>query len=325
MPAIDDLAAVRRLLDFSGPRDDVTAAGRARLNELARREATGPRARRPRRALASDRGRRIGARAAVACAAVGCGLAAAAVATAVVLARPGTVAHPAGASEGTSPTGGQPARAGSVQQAILTAVGSVSGDILSIRVSNSGIPAGMAAPQVQYWLWPAKAVPGQRVNLLMSSNGVQRLMTFTQVAGNANGNPQPVTGTVWILDPATKTWTRQPDLPVPAIPERASLYLLDKNFMLKNFVHDSQIVKSHATVDGRAAIELSYPGANDILHLLLWVDAHTYLPLRLEKLHWLNDYSDSKQQYDYQFLPPTPANLAKFKLTSPMGDKQAAS
>jgi len=27
--------------------------------------------------------------------------------------------------------------------------------------------------------------------------------------------------------------------------------------MLKNFVHSSQIVKSHATVDGRAAIELS--------------------------------------------------------------------
>jgi hypothetical protein len=39
----------------------------------------------------------------------------------------------------------------------------------------------------------------------------------------------------------------RPGLPLP----------LDKNFMLKNFVHSSQIVKSHATVDGRAAIELS--------------------------------------------------------------------
>ena len=320
MPAIDDLAAVQRLLDVPGPGDEVTAAGRARLNELARREARVTRA----------AGRRAaGRRTAVTRAGVACGLAAAAIATAVVLTRPATAAHPAAAdpgtsSVGTSPTGGPPARAVSVQQAILTAVGSVSGDILAIRVSNSGFPAGLAAPQVQYWLWPAKAAPGQRVNLLMASDGMQRLMTFTQVAANEDGNPQPVTGTVWRLDPATKTWTRQPDLPVPAIPERTSLYLLDKNFMLKNFVHDSQIVKSRATVDGRAAIELSYPGANDILHLLLWVDAQTYLPLRLEKLHFLNDYPDSKQQYDYQFLPPTPANLAKFKLTSPVGGTPAA-
>lgn len=243
---------------------------------------------------------------------------------AVVLARPGTAAHPVGSPAGTSPAGGQPARAGSVQQAILTAVGPVSDDILYVRVTSSGIPAGMA-PLFQYWLWPAKAAPGQQVNLLISGNGVQSRMTFTQVTGNANGNSQPVTGTAWTIDPATKTWTRSPSTPVPAIPEQSSLYLLDKNFMLKNFVHDSEIVKSHATVDGRAAIELSYPGANGTMHLLLWVDARTYLPLRTEKLHWLNDYPDSKQQYDYQFLPPTPANLAKLKLTGPADDEQAAS
>lgn len=320
MPAIDDLAELRRLLDVPGPGADVTAAGRTRLDELARREAAGPRPMRRRRALTSGEGRRIGARAAVAC-----GLTAAAVATAVVLARPGTAAHPAGALDGTAAASAQPGRAGSVQLAMLTAVGSVSGDILSIRVTSSGVPADMAPPVTQYWLWPAKAAPGQPVKLFMSSNGVQLLMTFTQIAGNENGNPQPVTGTAWILDPGAKTWTRHPGLPVPAIPERASLYLLDKKFLLKNFLHDSEIVKSHTTVDGQAAIELSYPGANDILHLLLWVNAQTYLPLRMQKLHWLNDYPDSKQQYDYQFLAPTPANLAKFRLANRAGDTQAAS
>jgi hypothetical protein len=305
MPAIDDLAAVRRLLAVPDPSDDVTAAGRARLDELAR----------PGRAR-----RRIRARAAVAC-----GLAVAAAAAAVVLTRPGTAAQPAGSAHGTPSAAGQPGKASSVQQAILTAVGSVGSDILSIRVTNSGLPAGMDVPQTQYWLWPAKAAPGQRVNLLTSGHGVQLLMMFTQVAGNENRNPQPVTATTWILEPPKKTWTRYSDLPVPAIPEQASLYLLDKNFMLKNFVHNSKIVSRHTTVDGRAAIELSYPGANDILHLLLWVDAQTYLPLRMEKLHWLSADSNSKQQYDYQFLPPTPANLAKFKLTGPAGENQTAS
>jgi hypothetical protein len=320
MPSIDDLAAVRRLLDVPGPRDDVTAAGRARLDELARCEADWPRARQPHRALALNHRRRTGVRAAVAC-----GLATAAAATAVVVARPGTAAHPAGSPASTSPKGDQSARAGSVQQAILTAVGSVSDDILYIRVTSSGTPAGMAPPLSQYWLWPAKAAPGQQASLLISGDGAQSRMTFTQVTGNANGNPQPVTGTAWTFDPTTRTWTPSPGRPVPAIPERASLYLLDKNFMLKNFVHDSEIVKSRTTVDGVAAIELSYPGANGTLHLLLWVNAQTYLPLRMEKLHWLNDYPDSKQQYDYQFLSPTPANLAKLKLTGPPGDQRSSS
>jgi hypothetical protein len=310
MPAIDDLAAVRKLLDAPGPRDDVTAGGRAKLDEIARREATGPLARNARRAPVPSRRRRIGTRAAVAC-----GLTAAAVAAAVVLARPGTAAHPAGASGGISPTAAQPATAGSVQQAILTAVGPVSDDILYIRVTNSGVPAGTAAPDVQYWLWPAKAAPGQRVSLFMSGNGVQYLITFTQVAGNENGDSKQVNGTAWIRYPGSKTWTRVPGLPVPAIPEQTSLYLLDQSFLRKNLVPGSEIVNRHTTVDGKSAIELSYPGANGILHLLLWVDAQTYLPLRMQKLHWLNDYPDSKQQYDYQFLAPTPANLAKFKLS----------
>ena len=90
-----------------------------------------------------------------------CGLAAAAVAAVVAVASPGPATHPAGSPASTSPKSSQPVRAGSVQQAILTAVGSVSDDILYIRVTSSGIPAGMALPQTQYWLWPARTVPGQ--------------------------------------------------------------------------------------------------------------------------------------------------------------------
>jgi hypothetical protein len=64
-------------------------------------------------------------------------------------------------------------------------------------------------------------------------------MTFTQVAGNENGNSQQFTGTAWIRYPAAKTWTRDPDLSVPAIPEQTSLYMLDRNYWLKKLLPHS--------------------------------------------------------------------------------------
>jgi hypothetical protein len=315
MPAIDDLTAVRRLLDVPGPRDDVITAGRNRLDELVRREAGGVRHRRGPTLTSSRRRRRISVGAAVAC-----GVAAAAtIATTMVLPRAGSAAHP-GSSPAVARPGDQRSRAGTVQQAILTAVGAVSDDIMYIKVTNSGMPKGVS-PAVQFWLWPARAAVGQRVHLVMAEDGLRTEMTFTQVARF----PPQVTATALSVDPATKTWKAYSGIPVPGIPLQSSLYLLDEQYMLENFVNTSKVISSHATIDGQPAIEVSYPGANGLLHFLLWVNAQTYLPLRMDKLHFMNEYPNSVQQHDFQFLPPTSANLATVTVTIPPGYKRAAS
>jgi hypothetical protein len=50
-------------------------------------------------------------------------------------------------------------------------------------------------------------------------------------------------------------------------------------------------------------------------HLTLWVNASTYLPMRLE---------DGGLQTDFQWLPPTPANLAMLNMTVPAGIHQVS-
>jgi hypothetical protein len=314
MPAIDDLTAIRRLLDVPGPRDDVITAGRNRLDELVRREADGVRHRRGPTLTSSSRKRRISIGAAAACGAA----AAATIATTMVLPHAGSTAHP-GSSPAAARPGDQRSRAGTIQQAILTAVGAVSDDIMYIKVTSSGMPKGVS-PAVQFWLWPARAAVGQRVHLVMAENGLRTEMTFTQVAHF----PPQVTATALSIDPAAKTWKAYPGIPVPGIPLQSSLYLLDKQYMLENFVNTSEVISSHATIDGQPAIEVSYPGANGLLHFLLWVNAQTYLPLRMDKLHLMNEYPNSVQQHDFQFLPPTPANLAMVSVTIPPGYNRAA-
>jgi hypothetical protein len=146
-------------------------------------------------------------------------------------------------------------------------------------------------------------------------------MTFRQPAHF----PPQVTGTALTIDTAVKTWTTYSGYPAPGIPLTSSQVLLDKKYLRENFVRTSTVINRHATIDGQPAIEISFPGADGILHIVLWVNAQTYLPLRMEKLHWINQDPGSVQRYDFQFLPPTAANLAKLTVTIPPGYKRAAS
>jgi hypothetical protein len=60
MPATDDLTAIRQLLDVPHPGDAVTAAGRARLDELIRQEGGRQRPGGAAHRVTIARGRRIG-------------------------------------------------------------------------------------------------------------------------------------------------------------------------------------------------------------------------------------------------------------------------
>ena len=106
---------------------------------------------------------------------------------------------------------------------------------------------------------------------------------------------------------------------------QTSGYLLDGSYMRSSYLPHSTVVNDHAAIDSRSAIEIS-PAASPTLRVLLWVDAQTYLPLRMMKLDsGATNSPVTRKVYDYQFLPATPANLATLTLTVPSGYTKASS
>ena len=319
MPAIDDLTAIRQLLDVPHPADEVTTAGRARLDELTRQGASRGRPGRKHHGTTSIRGRRAGIFATVTCVVA----AAAAVTATLVLvhprsAQPGAAQH-AGRHRpvATAPT--------SVQQAILTAIGSAGGDIMHLTVSTSGGPP-VARGVVQYWWWPAKPAPGQQVHLLTVGNGMQTAVTFTEPAAPpASPLLHSIPASGLSIDPASKTWSTISRYVYSGVVAETSRYLLNESYLRATYLAHSNVINGHAAIHGRTAIEISVPAVST-LHILLWVDTRTYLPLRLVKLDsGATNYLETRKIYDYQFLPATPGNLAKLTLAIPHGYQKASS
>ena len=322
MPTIDDLTTIRRLLDVPAPTGQVTAAGRARLDELTRHESS--RRRRPirtSRGTSRPRSHRIGVLVTMASV-----LAASAVAaTTLLLIHPRSAQPSAAQRVGTLGTGAAATAPGSVKLAILTAIGSVSGDVMHLTVSTSGgSPVGRGVDQ--YWWWPAKPAPGQQVHLLFAGISTREDVTFTEPAPSP-GNPKlrmiPASG--FFTDPASKTWQPISQFAYEGVFAETSGSLLDERYMRSTYLARGKVINDHTAIDGRIAIEISTPGVPG-LHVLLWVDAQTYLPLRQVKLDSMaTNNPETKMIYDYQFLPATAANLAKLTLTIPSGYTKASS
>jgi hypothetical protein len=331
MPATDDLTAIRQLLDVPHPGDAVTAAGRARLDELIRQEGGRQRPGGAAHRVTIARGRRIGL---VATAIVVAAAAAAAAATTLTLADQGS-APPSAVQRVTTPQTGLAATTpgsttpgsttpGSVKQAILTAIGSVGGDIMHLTVSTTGGPA-VGRGVVQYWWWPARPAPGQQVHEVFFGISTRVDVTFTEPAATPGDESlPPVSASGFFLDPAAKTWQPISQF-ADGVFSAVSKYLLDESFMRSTYLAHGKVVNDHAAVDGRRAIEISDSG-NSTLEDLLWVDAQSYLPLRELKLDWgATNTPETRKVYDYQFLPATPANLGSLTLAIPSGYKKASS
>jgi hypothetical protein len=321
MPAIDDLTAIRQLLDVPHPTDDVTAAGQVRLDELTQQEASRQRPSRTGRGATTLRSRRIGifATATIVVAA------ATAAATALVLTHPGSARPSAAQHADTHQTGATSTAPGSVQQAILTAIGAAGGDIMHLTVSTSGGPS-VARGVVQYWWWPAKPVPGQQVHLLTVDNGGRTAVTFTEPASSSDSFLlQPIPASGLAVDPASKTWRPISQYTYGGVVAETSRNLLDESYMRATYLAHGKVINGHAAIDGHIAIEISVP-AIPTPHVLLWVDTQTYLPLRQVKLgSGVTNYPETRKVYDYQFLPATPANLATLTLTVPRGYTKVSS
>jgi hypothetical protein len=213
---------------------------------------------------------------------------------------------------------------GPVKQAILTAIGSAGADIMHLTVSTTGGPS-VGRGVLQYWWWPAKPAPGQQVHLVFFGTNTRGEVTFTEPAAPpVNESLQPIPASGFFLVPAAKTWQPISQF-ADGVFSGTSNYLLDESFMRSTYLPHGTVVNGHAAVDGRRAIEISDSG-NPTLRVLLWVDAQTYLPLRQVKLDWgSTNNPETRKVYDFEFLPPTPANLASLTLAVPSAYKKASS
>jgi len=318
MPAIDDLAAIRRLLDAPPPAPAVTEAGRARLDQLMRHD---PGRRRPHRSRArvTALSRRVGI-----LAPAGAVAAVAAVATTLALVhqdyRPTAAAQPTSTRQaGAGQTGQTPPA--SVQRAILTAIGSADGDVMCLTVTTTGGPP-VGRGVVQSSWWPAHPSRGQRVHLITSSPATREEVTFTEPAvppGDLRLKLLPASG--YLLDPAGKTWQPVTRYAFEGVFAQTTANLLEKGYLRATLLPRSKVVDAHATVLGRPAIEISVPAVAG-LSVTLWVDAQTYLPLRMVKVDAGTTYPATRKVYDYQFLPATAANLAPLTAPVPAGYQQ---
>lgn len=206
----------------------------------------------------------------------------------------------------------------SLRARLLAAIDTTRGDILYAR-----------GPQEGTWIAPWYPRPGEqvRIRVLGTAHGVTYkdaeyifAMPAGHAAGRAFANPigwgqLNATGTVLIVDHQRRTWGEwhhasiTPGLPVSPAGIRSEI------------AHRRLHLIARTTLHGRAAIELGVSLTQDnggpvrVTTAHLWVDARTYLPMRL----FLKFSTGARNLTDYTFLAPTPSNLAKLRPVIPAG------
>jgi hypothetical protein len=266
--------------------------------------------------------------------------AASAVVTAVVLApQPGTSSQAAALPSPPSTTGpissaGLPS-AQSVGKAMLTAVDGVSDDIL-YSVSDEG---GTPASRYQDWNWPAQPAVGQqaRIRELFSEQSRGRMKPVEDFAFSyINRGPGPyqpprkVPGQVTMVcyvgasgcgfnsvDVPAGTWTEFPLPPTSSFvsSDVSAGSLFSPAAIAQGITQGQWRVEERTQLGGRQALVLrETDGQIQPGPFVLWVDAQTYLPLK-----WTDGTGKLFSSGTYAYLPPTPANMALFKVPIPKG------
>jgi hypothetical protein len=225
----------------------------------------------------------------------------------------------------------------SLRQAILTAFDSASGMVLESRatVTDRG---GVAARSVS-WLGPTLPPPGAtaRYRYMFTTSDGRPLSELAEryTAGRPDfsgldegfAGSGGVTSSITTVDYQQHTWLSR------ATHQDAIVSLADDPALLR---HEVALglwrVRGRVRIDGRPALELVWKatpatggwaagsaGRARQLRRTLWVDAHTYMPIR-QRIQLGGGY---KAFYgitaSYRLLAPTPANLARLRPVVPKG------
>ncbi|HEX4090452.1 MAG TPA: hypothetical protein VHZ33_17205 [Trebonia sp.] len=205
---------------------------------------------------------------------------------------------------------------GQLRNAILTAFNGVAGDVFYAKITETY--SGKAAKWngvSQSWAYPLQPQAGQKayVHYLVvpsvGSKGDSELI-WTEPSPNSN-QPRPTKTTVIDVDYGNRTWSVTSSQ-VSVQSEAGEVQSLRTSILNG----DLKVVRT-TKIDGRTVLELTDKNASKKNAQTWWVDPVTYLPVRS-----LNVSSAVKIQVDYGFLKPTPANIAKEKVTIPPGFTQ---
>ena len=247
-----------------------------------------------------------------------------------------------GLSGQTATTPGGAASHPSLRRAILTAFDSAAGMVLESRatVTERG---GVAARSVS-WLGPTLPRPGAtaRYRFEFTTPGGQPVSElaelYTARRPDFSGLDQGFVGSggvttrITTVDYRQRTWMSRPTR------QDAIVSLADDPALLRHEVAQGLWrLAGHVKIDGRPALELVWKaipangvwaaggaGRSGQLHRTLWVDAHTYMPIRQR----IQLGSSSTGAFygitaNYRLLAPTPANLARLRPVIPRGFTEA--
>jgi hypothetical protein len=220
-----------------------------------------------------------------------------------------------GAPTRSSPNGGVaasgPGGDATVRAKVLAAFSAASGDI--VYESGTTTNTGKSSIVTQFWTYPSQASPGQLVHTRSLTYNRSGTLDYSDEAifvlteqGATSLRPAATKGERIIIDYAGKTWSDDKDTLLPESREPSSSALIAHD------IKSAQWTVRKTTLNGRAALELSFKEAGDgnssVNHL--WVDAVTYLPLRQTDTFGPAGMITS-DTLNFQYLPATAANLAK--------------
>jgi hypothetical protein len=272
------------------------------------------------------------------------GIAAAAVVVLLVTLLPGgTAPHRHSGRQGIASRAGLPS-AGSVGHGMLTAFSAINDDIL--YSVETGFTRGAVVDTYQDWSWPAQPVTGQQERwrevfaerisggrisraaslklveddgfvyttppgIADSAYGRLTVVCYAAMPGGCGyGNTQTPPG-AWLL-----RYGRFVN-PNPGLED------LGPAALAHEVAHGLWRVTGRAQVNGQPVIELAETRSGRYLHymplpVLLWVNARTYLPVRMIT----GAGTPQMSQSDWYYLRPSTANMALLRVPIPAGYRQ---
>lgn len=204
-------------------------------------------------------------------------------------------------------------------RAKLLAAFSAASDDIVYEYSTIKQPTGDRPLVQKTWISPWQVRAGQRTHARQLSliGGKPQWDIEGSFPTSTPGIP-PMNGKSKVINInyENRTWSSQT---LPAISYTSSIYFgtVDQPASILSAIKSKAwTIVGDTTLDGRAAIELfrTDPGGP----VRLWVDAHSYLPLHLEFGNSAKS-APGFTQMDFEFLPPTQANLARLAAPIPSG------
>ena len=217
---------------------------------------------------------------------------------------------------------------------LLAAFSAASGDIAHTHTTAVNTSPDALNISGDSWLSPWQPSVGQQVHsrqVRVGSDGTPVLgmeLTYDWPAPATPSAPRSLAtkGSAIIVNYKAKTWSEENEA-VCDLCQLTAVYPTS----LTELINDNDFKEvGHATVNGHRAIEFHTVELGDSATLwlridsTLWVDAATYLPLRLTSATLLPHGHTDTMTTDYQLLPATPANLAKLTPPIPAGFRKVA-